>query len=198
MSTLPKQAIREASAWLVELNSGEATEGDQQRWQQWYQHSPENQAAWDKIEQFRHQLQGAPAAAVHRAVDGADRVLLQRRALLKSLLALAIIPPAAYTGYRHSPWYADYQTAHGELAAHTLTDGTELMLNTHTAVDIRYASDQRTLFLRHGEILVTTAKPAGESRPFHVQTAHGTVRALGTRFSVYTDRNTSRVDVYEH
>ena len=37
-----------------------------------------------------------------------------------------------------------------------------------------------------------------ESRPFQVQTVRGLVRALGTRFSVYTDNKRSRVDVLEH
>ncbi|MCH6102090.1 FecR domain-containing protein, partial [Salmonella enterica] len=34
-------------------------------------------------------------------------------------------------------------------------------------------------------------------RPFLVRTRHGTVRALGTRYSVRDDDDTSRVEVFE-
>lgn len=198
MTTVSKQAIREASAWLVELNSDEATNEDQRRWQQWHQQSEENRAAWSQIERFKRQFQDLPTEIVHHAIDGADERRRQRRILLKSFAAIALLGPVAYTGYRQTSWHADYQTAVGEIKTLQLADKTELTLNTDTAIDIDFNRSERQVRLLRGEVFVATAKSATESRPFVIGTHQGRVRALGTRFSVYSNHEYSRVNVLEH
>ena len=197
MTDLSKQAIHEASAWLAELASGEATDDDKRRWRQWHARSEENRAAWTRIEQFRQQFRNLPADLVHGSVDRADETVRQRRTMLKGVLAIAVLGPLAYTGYRQTNWHADYRTSVGEMKTVLLADGTELILNTDTAIDGRFDSTWRKVRLLQGELLVTTAKSAIGSRPFVVETAHGTVRALGTRFSVRADDDHSRVNVLE-
>src|SRR5690606_11580505 len=109
--------------------------------------------------------------------------------LLKGLVLAVGGGMLSYGGYRHAHtagWTADYRTATGEQRRSVLADGTQLQLNTASAVDVAYDANSRRLVLREGEILITTAPdPAG--RPFFVQTPQGIVQALGTRFSVRSD-----------
>ena len=57
-----------------------------------------------------------------------------------------------------------------------------------SAIDVRFDASERLLVLRAGEILVTTAHdPDPARRPLRVQGRHGTVQALGTRFTLRQD-----------
>lgn len=80
-------------------------------------------------------------------------------------------------------WSADRRTGIGQRASLALADGTIVEMNASSAIDIDYSGSERVLRLIDGEILVTTA-PDVAGRPFYVDTDHGRVQALGTRFSV--------------
>ena len=87
---------------------------------------------------------------------------------------------------------------HREIRALTLPDGTRLTLSTGTAIDLRFDANARLVVLLAGEILVATAPdPAATPRPFRVRGRHGTVQALGTRFTVREDDEDARVAVFE-
>ncbi|MNO91978.1 fec operon regulator FecR [compost metagenome] len=91
---------------------------------------------------------------------------------------------------------AELRTAKGQRRQVRLSDGSQLELNSDSAVDIHFDGQQRQLRLYRGEIMVQTA--SDPARPFEVQTAEGRVRALGTRFSVRSDDGQSRVSVLQH
>ncbi|MGK5002635.1 FecR domain-containing protein [Janthinobacterium sp. LB2P70] len=78
---------------------------------------------------------------------------------------------------------ADYRTAVNQRRVVTLDDGTQLTLNTNSAVNIAYDGVQRRIELLAGEIFIATGKDAAQ-RPFFVGTPHGSLQALGTRFTV--------------
>ncbi len=83
-------------------------------------------------------------------------------------------------------WASDSRTGAGERLSRSLPDGTQVVLNAGTAIDIQFTAAERALRLISGELLITTAPdPAADGpRPFIVRTAQGSMRALGTRFSV--------------
>ncbi|ASI68635.1 hypothetical protein BA022_08795 [Diaphorobacter nitroreducens] len=107
-------------------------------------------------------------------------------------------------------WMAEHQTATGERRELTLADGTRIRLDTATAIDVVFSDAERLVVLHRGEILVDTGPDAwrpqvskspegaavplrradgdlaarAQHRPFIVQTRHGRLRALGTRFVV--------------
>lgn len=67
-----------------------------------------------------------------------------------------------------------------------LPDGTNLELNTATDIDVFFDSERkglRLVKLHSGELQIETAHDSAR-RPFEVQTRHGRIRALGTRFLV--------------
>lgn len=93
-------------------------------------------------------------------------------------------------------FYADHYTRVGEQRNVTLSDGSTVQLNTDTAVSLDFASEARRLVLHRGEAYFQVA--AGARRPFEVATDFGTVRALGTAFSVRAGDGSAEVTVYEH
>lgn len=99
-------------------------------------------------------------------------------------VALALVAPIYLTVQSWPPSYliADMRTATGQWETRTLADGTHITLNSASAVNLRYDDRRRTVELVRGEILVDVARDA--ARPFLVETRDGSIRALGTRFVV--------------
>ena len=123
-----------------------------------------------------------PLARAALAAPGSAR---RRRAV--QALAVLLVSGAGTTAVVRSQawrgWTADQVVAVGEQRTLALPDGGSVVLNTGSALNLRYGPAQRVLELVRGEILVQTA-PDSQHRPFIVQTAMGTVQALGTRFTV--------------
>jgi len=205
-SSADARALEAAAGWYARLCSGTATAEDRRAWRAWHDRTPENQRAWQRIEAVRTSLQRVPAAvAVPTLAAAARRRSIGRRTVLKSLLLAAAAGPLAYASWRTTPWQtwmADHRTATGERRRVMLADGTSMTLNTATAVDVAYSSALRLVRLHAGEILVDTAKGAGRDEriaaaPFFVETAHGSIQALGTRFTVRADGAATRVTVLD-
>ncbi|SEO62248.1 FecR domain-containing protein [Pseudomonas sp. Snoq117.2] len=73
------------------------------------------------------------------------------------------------------------------------------MLNSDSALDVRFDEGIRRLHLRRGEVLVTThADPVVPRRPFVIDLAQGEIEALGTRFSVRLEEGLCQVAVFAH
>jgi transmembrane sensor len=196
-----RQALEQAVQWYTLLQSGSAGPQDHLGWQHWLQQGAANQWAWQQIERLQQRLQGVPAAVAGRTLDLAGQAQHNsRRTVLKGVALLLGAGNLGWLGHQQmqsGAWLADYHTAVGERLPVTLADAGQLLLNTASAVDVRYDAQQRLIHLRQGEVMVTTAgDPAG--RPFFVQTAHGRVQALGTRFSVRLLGDQTQVAVFEH
>jgi transmembrane sensor len=101
----------------------------------------------------------------------------------------------------HAPWRvwtSDYRTAVGERRELVLADGTRLVLNTDSAIDVRFDAGQRRIRLLAGEIFIATAADrAPAPRPFLVETAEGTAQALGTEYAVRQQDGDTRIDVFK-
>jgi transmembrane sensor len=76
-------------------------------------------------------------------------------------------------------------TAIGERLSQTLTDGTQVELNTDTHITVRYGARQREIELQSGEVYFHVTKH--EPRPFVVVAGDRKVVATGTSFVVRRD-----------
>ncbi|WP_370385390.1 FecR domain-containing protein [Janthinobacterium sp. SUN128] len=175
---------RRAVQWWLALQGGDATAAQLQAWQRWRAEAAEHERAWQRIEAVSGQLAGIPpplASAALAAPAGA-----QRRRAVRLLTALVMAGGSAAM-LRQTPiwqsWNADASTATGERRTVRLPDGGTLVLNTDSAIKLRYDASERAVQLLRGEVLLQTA-PDAQQRPFRVHTADGTARALGTRFIV--------------
>lgn len=75
-----------------------------------------------------------------------------------------------------------FETAIGEQSTVVLADGTAVVLNTNSQIDVKYRKGARVLHLIRGEIHVEVFKDS--SRPFSVVAGNRIVQAVGTAFSV--------------
>lgn len=139
--------------------------------------------AWQQLQTQHEHLPPAMHATLLRACVQANA---PRRHAVKTLALLLACGASLYAFERRSPWrgwMADYRTAVNQRRVVPLDDGTQLTLNTNSAVNIAYDGAQRRIELLAGEIFIATGKDAAQ-RPFFVDTPHGSLQALGTRFSV--------------
>ncbi len=183
---LSTEALEEAAEWLMALSAGEVTDAQRAEWLTWRGSSTEREQAWQRAERLIGKLDGLPPAlsmaALDRPADPGRRAMISRLALLLAVL------PAGWAGVKlteQQGWAADYRSNVGECRQFTLADGTQVFLNTDSAIDIRFDAGERFIELRRGEILVQTAPDiVVPARPLRVATREGRMQALGTRFSV--------------
>lgn len=187
--TVEPRLLDEASDWLMRLHDSALTDAERADFERWRKSSPAHTQAWARAERLMGKLGDLPAALAMPALDRPKRY--DRRAVLAKLAALLAVAPAGWLGWhlaREQGWNADLCTATGEQRTSILADGSRVLLDTGTAVDIKFDSSQRLIKLRKGAIFIETAKESGVAfRPFIVATSLGRLRALGTRFSMRLD-----------
>lgn len=83
------------------------------------------------------------------------------------------------------------RTGVGERATATLEDGSTVVLNTNSVLEINYSRFRRDVRLAAGEVLFKVAHDA--ARPFVVAAANHEVVAIGTEFEVRLDGEKVRV-----
>lgn len=191
MTTSPRvspEVLDEAVAWQSCLLSGDATEDDIAACQQWRKASPAHELIWQRLQAIDTQFAAQPVGT-HQLLRQARRH--NRRAVLKSLFALAASGPLLYGAYdsQHKRrLFASLTTARGEQRELTLPDGSTLYINTHSSVDIDFNARERRIVLHWGEILIDSAPDTQlPKRDLVVHTPLADVQALGTRFIVRHD-----------
>jgi transmembrane sensor len=83
------------------------------------------------------------------------------------------------------PLHPDYATAIGQRSSVTLADGSQVTLDTNSALSVRLTAGQREVRLFRGQAYFDVAP--NPSRPFVVDAGPRAVTALGTAFSVRLD-----------
>ncbi|TBU74028.1 sugar ABC transporter substrate-binding protein [Pseudomonas daroniae] len=162
-----RRVARSAARWLALIESGEAGERDHAGLQRWREHSASHEHAWQRIQALRTRFDGLPPELAMASLDRPDQ---GRRRMLKGMLGIAAVAPAAWLVTRELPidaWRADLSTGTGERRSVTLASGSVLDMNTASAVNID-AGRQRLTLVR-GEIAL---RVAGAS-PFIIDTAQG-------------------------
>lgn len=146
------------------------------------------------------QFQALPVsgAALEALEQGTQR--LSRRRALKLLSGIAVLGSASWFARDLAPvqqWRADYATGVGQRGSFRLADGTQLQLNTDSAVDQDFSGKQPLIRLVRGEILVTLDTPSRPDvqRPLHVHSRQGLFETLGGRFVVRQDSDKTRLSV---
>lgn len=187
------RVIREASAdqaaqWLTLFMSGEASAEQHADWQRWRAEHPDNELAWQHIEAVRTRFGGLHGTAASRSIASLDAPRQGRRKYLSVMIGAGlagVVGVAGMSAPSVGRQLADMRTGIGERREWTLADGTRVLLNTGSAINIQFDARQRLLRLLEGEIrIVTGHDPAYADKPFVVQTAEGSLRALGTDFLV--------------
>ncbi|MBL8269847.1 FecR family protein [Steroidobacter sp.] len=200
----------QAAQWQLRLQENSADVNTFIEWQRWLSVSPEHRAAYEAIEEavMRLRLPVVPPLPDAQALalddyDGTksiaewqrDRALgntavtssRSRRvwAMAASVVACVALGWAAWTlhaNYQAQHGISAYQTAAGQRREVRLPEGSTVVLDADSALDVRLSPERRTLTLARGEAFFQVAKDP--SRPFTVRAGNTTVRAVGTAFNV--------------
>lgn len=197
LSESKKRALRSASYWYAQLNDPSVTARQTGKWQQWHQSHADHQWAWQQVESLRRQMNAIPVGVTEGLMADSPAT---RRSVLKGLLLLA---GSAATGWQlwHSElaegMRADYHTATGQMLHQSLGDGSLLTLNTDSAANVRFDSQQRLIELLYGDIAIKTGHDLAH-RPFRILTQPALLTALGTRFTVQQREDKVLISVREH
>lgn len=182
---LDRRHIREAAQWLARLSADRVTDAERRAWERWHSQGPEQQQAWALARSVSSKFESVPENLDTSAVVGEVRPT--RRQTLKALSVLALAPPAAWMLSQLSwhAWAAEYKTATGERQTITLDDGTRVVMNTASALDVDFDPARRLVRLWTGEVMVTPARERSSSdRPLVVRTEQGEIWAAAARFAV--------------
>lgn len=186
---------QQAAEWIVRLTGDDVADRERARaaFEAWKQadvrHAQAAAPIAHLIEQMRDMREGIPRssparAALQAAFPAGRKRSRSKRAVSTFLVAAALIVPGWLTMRTYPAEYltADIRSGVGEWQTRLLPDGTRVALASASAINLRYDEGRRALELIQGEILVDVAPESG--RPFVVETDHGTITALGTRFVV--------------
>lgn len=180
-----------AEGWLARLLSPDCNASDHAAFEDWLAMSSRNALDYAEIERI-HQLAGAlrTDSTLHGAEPSpTTRVPTSRRKRTwhRPVAWAAALMLAVGGGL----WLlADFQTAPatpyateiGKQRRVDLPDGSALVLDTNTLVQVAYERSQRRVVLLRGRLQASVAHDV--DRPFVVTSGAGSVRALGTVFQV--------------
>lgn len=199
--------IQRALEWQVTFWSGEVTVQERAAFDRWLAQDAEHARAWSQVQRTGHRVQlltGTVEGEALRAA-GAARRAATRRTLLRVVGLFTGAGVAAYAVRNTPPMQsilAEHRTSRGERRDLLLPDGTRLVLNTDSAIDLRFTAQARDVLLRVGEVFIATAPDPRTAeglapRPFTVHTQHGAVQAIGTRYAVRLSDGRSMASVEE-
>jgi len=176
---------RQAVDWFVRLRADAVKPELQHAWRAWMAADPEHARAWNHLQHCAGDVAGLPSVLAHATL--AHPAATGRRRFMKSAALLAAGACASWWAVRTEPWQpllADASTRVGEQRRLTLPDGSTVLLNTDSAIDIG-AGDGRRIRLTRGEILVDAVRARDAlASPFIVQTRHGEVETPGSRLAL--------------
>ncbi|MDR6841304.1 FecR family protein [Pseudoxanthomonas sacheonensis] len=202
--TIDAEVSTAARRWLARLHGHDCTEFERAAFRRWYEAEPAHATTYDELLDIWQR-----STAVHSHDDAAFAAALRearqppwsRRLsnwMPQMAAAAAIVVVVAglflYLAPGDSP-QVRYATVMGEQSTIALEDGSQLVLDTGTEVEVQYGRRERNLTLMHGQAeFQVQHDPA---RPFVVHVGHGTVTATGTRFQVRAEQGVSAVTLLE-
>jgi len=218
------QAINEAAAqWVARIDSRRLDRDAKSELQQWLDCDDRHRGAlfralavwqtlgnttaldpdlWKALHAMRAESNdfGEPGADEAPAEQVASSSKIGRRHLLwlggtiaASLLSVAFIPLAR--GSKGYGSHRNIKTRLGETAKVPLQDGSMVVVNTTSRLEVAQSADVRSVRLEKGEAWFQVAKDA--DRPFIVSAGDVRVRAVGTAFSVRRREDGANVQVTE-
>lgn len=189
--------IERALTYLTRITGGDAATADKARRHlaAWLAQDARHEAAWMRAERL-WAADGAVTEALQSYLPKPQAAAPSRRALLRAFagggLALGLgsllrwqEPQALYR--------LGIQTARREVRSLGLPDGTVLEVDAGTRASVAYFRDAREFMLTQGQVYLDVRSEPG--RPFVARTPWGTVKVVGTAFSVSARAGVMRVQV---
>lgn len=193
-----------AASWLTRCGAGLSV-AEAAEFARWRDADPRHAWAFEQVQATQHLLMRLPespaAAAMMAEVDALmkprrTRVLRWPWAAAAGLAAAACLALVVWVASPRSDVdHITYSTAAGARQSVALSDGSTLVLNGDSEVEVAFATAERRVRLNRGETHFFVAKDP--ARPFLVSAGEVTIRAVGTAFNVRREAATVEVLVTE-
>ncbi|MCK9919309.1 FecR domain-containing protein [Microbacteriaceae bacterium K1510] len=191
-------AEHEARDWIVRLSSGAMAPDEQERLRHWLAASAVNRAAFEREQAFWQDLSilkdDFAAASPRKRFANLWRHGRAAAAAVAMVAACVFAVLWFFTGIP-SRLMADHATGVGELATVSLPDGSTAMLNSDSAIDVRYHNGLRLVMLKRGEAVFNVRHDPQST--FRVAASGGNTDATGTSFAARLNGSEVTVTVAE-
>lgn len=194
-----------AQQWFARLLAPDCSDAERAAFERWRSADTAHAAAYRRVEDVWQRSAGlledpAIASALQDALRPAKSRRHDRAEWWPSLAAAASVAVLATAALLWTFWPAEvpaerYATALGEQRTVVLEDGSQLVLDTDTAVIARLTRRERNLTLQQGQADFDVRSDG--SRPFVVHAAGASVTATGTRFQVRVGEGGGTVTLLE-
>jgi transmembrane sensor len=215
-SSVPEQTAE----WLVELAEPTCTEARRRAFMKWLKKSPQHieeflgiatlqldvaeqsSVVQDIVAELKFQDDQCMVPLFREPVTPARLPVLQRRRRARYLawasaaaLAVAVIAVVLVRLPIFEPPLINHRTELGEQRSIVLDDGSIMILNTLSEATVQFSRATRQVTLVAGEAMFDVV--SNPDRPFVVETGAMSLSVLGTTFSVYRKKNSTRLAVVE-
>jgi transmembrane sensor len=201
----------EAAAWVARFDAGDVSAKDQAAFQEWLDRSALHRGAiaefgnlWSEFDALRL-LTGSDEGGREESLANSHPVMLERaKPWLAACAALAIavgggallFPSKPHVSAKienraparqfYPPARLFYETAVGGQRRITLADGSSVILNTNSRLDVNFSGKRRDVHLMRGEAYFDVVHD--KTRPFTVYADNYVVRDIGTAFDVHLSK----------
>ena len=201
----------EAAAWVARFDAGEVSARDQAAFQEWLNRSTLHRESiaeygnlWSEFDALKLLTAADEAGRGASAGDSHPTMLERVRPWLAACAAAAFVaaggavflhsrpqeiakaqshPPARHF---HPLTRVSYETPVGGQRRITLADGSSVILNTNSLLDVNFSGKYRDVHLRRGEAYFDVVHD--KARPFTVYADNYVVRDIGTAFDVHLSK----------
>lgn len=194
----------EAAAWVARFDAGEVSARDQAAFQEWLNRSALHRSAiaeygnlWSEFDTLKQLTECGDARQDPIVPDSHTALLARARPWLAACAAVAIAGAGVMVFFHpksqgqqgqlaklenHSPTRLFYESAVGIQRRITLADGSSVILNTNSRLDVNFSASRRDIRLVRGEAYFDVVHD--KTRPFTVYARDYVVRDIGTAFNV--------------
>lgn len=197
MSETQKTINAEAAGWVARMQSPDSTDAEMHGLTEWLETSEAHAEAFASAlvlwSELRAPEQSVPESA---SITRLPVRKIPRVALGAGLMGMAAVLVAGFLFLPDVMTQAQhYETKVGGRQTLTLSDGSDLSLNTNTKVSVTFSGKHRTLMLEHGEIALNVGDKS--QAPLTVVVGDVSIRDIGTQFNVSRLDGVVRVTVRE-
>ena len=195
----------EAAAWVARFDAGDVSAKDQAAFQEWLNGSalPREAIAeygklWSEFDALKVLTGTHEVGRESRARDGHPAMLERAKPWLAACAAAVIAvasgavffhsrPQEMAKAENHSPARLSYETAVGGQRRIALADGSSVILNTNSRLDVDFSGTSRDVHLMRGEAYFDVVHD--KAHPFTVYADNYVVRDIGTAFDVHLSKS---------
>ncbi|QKF73334.1 sigma factor regulatory protein, FecR family [Aliarcobacter faecis] len=195
-----KESIEEKAAYFFTCKKDGFTKNQEKEFLFWIDENIEHKKAFEKLERLQLLCSSLSKSTKERISQEVHQSIKSRKALKKTNLlkivasVIFILGATLFTineylnfGIKH------IYTSNKELRDIVLPDGSKVILDAKTKLDIKYYSDKREVNISEGKALFEVS--SNPNKPFIVNADMIKVEVLGTNFEVKNEKDKIAVDV---